>query len=69
MNFMKIIVKFRILLIRNLPFEKSGYDDYQVWSDRWAKAKGRVDSKKYRKNVKLLRVKDYENIDFWLTKN
>jgi len=52
-----------------LPFEKSGYDDYQVWSDRWAKAKGRVDSKKYRKNVKLLRVKDYENIDFWLTKN
>ena len=45
-----------------LPFEKSGYRDYQVWADRWAKAKGRVDRKKYRKNVKLLRVKDYERI-------
>ena len=45
-----------------LPFEKSGYRDYQVWAHRWAKAKGRVDRKKYRKNVKLLRVKDYERI-------
>jgi len=45
-----------------LPFEKSGYSNYQTWVDRWAKAKGRVDRKKYRKSVKLLRVRDYERI-------
>ena len=45
-----------------LPFEKSGYSDQQIWVDRWAKAKGRVDRKKYRKSVKLLRVRDYERI-------
>ena len=45
-----------------LPFEKSGYSDYQIWVDRWAKAKGRVNRKKYRKSVKLLRVRDYERI-------
>ena len=45
-----------------LSFEKSGYSNYQTWVDRWAKAKGRVDRKKYRKSVKLLRVRDYERI-------
>lgn len=45
-----------------LPFEKSGYNNYQIWIDRWAKAKGRVDRKKYDNNFKLLKVKDYEKI-------
>jgi len=45
-----------------LPFEKTGYNNYQIWIDRWAKAKGRVDRKKYDNNFKLLKVKDYEKI-------
>lgn len=42
-----------------LTFEKSGYTDYQIWSDRWARAKGRVERKKYDNKVKLLKVSDY----------
>ena len=43
-----------------LPFEKSGYSNYQIWVDRLARAKVRVRHNKYDKKVKLLKVKDYE---------
>ena len=45
-----------------LSFEKSGYSNYQIWADRWGKAKSRVDRNKYDKNIKLLKVKDYERL-------